>query len=466
MARTRDTNPAALVSGLAIALALALAAPASAHNGNDVDSVIAQSVGAPDLKVKRHGDPVGQFSDGENTTAQVYGAAPGAGAPTLCPTVSNPVDDQINDPHAGGQHVIKVIYAHPADVEDRLPTYGPVIQAGVKTISGVVAGESGGTLSVRFDIGAFGGPHCLDIQRVALPHSRQYYSSPAKKAFEKVANDVMARLGPQGSPRDYLIYADLVAPSGIGGEAEVYLDPGESDVPAAAAIHNQGDFVAVLYGRGGTDFFGSGAGFAPGTTSRTHVELALHELSHNLGAVQRSAPNSSGAGHCNDRYDLMCYEDGGPGRLFTDRNCDGAVSAPLDPYSAALQAWDCNKDDYFNPSPAPGSYLDTHWNLADSAFLCAPATCTPSDTQPPDTIFEKAPAKKKGRASRAGVRFRATERSSFRCKVDGRKPRTCSSPYKAKAKPGRHVIRVTATDASGITELIPAKARFRVRKHR
>jgi hypothetical protein len=33
------------------------------------------------------------------------------------------------------------------------------------------------------------------------------------------------------------------------------------------------------------------------------------------------------------------------------------------------EAYDCSGNDYFNPSPAPGSYLATHWNVYDSAFL-------------------------------------------------------------------------------------------------
>ena len=58
----------------------------------------------------------------------------------------------------------------------------------------------------------------------------------------------------------------------------------------------------------------------------------------------------------------MCYaEDGGAA------HADAADCAGLP--GAIPQNYDCGRDDYFNPAPAAGSYLATHWNTYDSAFL-------------------------------------------------------------------------------------------------
>jgi hypothetical protein len=101
-------------------------------------------------------------------------------------------------------------------------------------------------------------------------------------------------------------------------------------------------------------------------------QTALHELMHNLGGVQYTAPHSSAGSHCIDEWDVMCYSDSPkyPAMQF------------LCPDRATFQnRLDCNSDDYFNPNPPPGSYLDTHWNTADNVFLRPGLALCPATAQ-------------------------------------------------------------------------------------
>ncbi len=86
-----------------------------------------------------------------------------------------------------------------------------------------------------------------------------------------------------------------------------------------------------------------------------------HELGHNLGAVQQSAPNSTAGAHCTDGYDAMCYDDGSAG--------SGGYNEKACPDELLYFALDCNGDDYYAPVPAPGSYLASHWNIVDNDWL-------------------------------------------------------------------------------------------------
>lgn len=123
---------------------------------------------------------------------------------------------------------------------------------------------------------------------------------------------------------------------------------------------------------------------------------------------------------------------------------------------------------------------DTNDSAADFA-LTAPApqnnSATPSETacsgggggaggadaDPPNTKIKKGP-KGKVESDTVKFRFKSTEAgSSFDCKLDRKKYKSCRSPKKLKnLDQGKHRFAVRATDVAGNTDDTPAKRKFRV----
>ena len=109
--------------------------------------------------------------------------------------------------------------------------------------------------------------------------------------------------------------------------------------------------------------------------------MPAHELTHNIGGVQQGAPHATVNGHCYDDNDLMCYDDGSGVPVL--QMCGSAQEDLLD----------CNKDDYFNTNPAPGTFLADNWNTASSSFL----DVVPVLVSPPDvTLGSSSPAAQTG----------------------------------------------------------------------
>jgi hypothetical protein len=253
----------------------------------------------------------------------------------------------------------KVVYAYAADRPDRFAGWANAIQANVAIVSRFLSAQDGGAKALRFDMGTGCGPSYVDVQTVQLPGPRSAYADN----FGAIASAVQRALGAARAPRDAIVIAD-----GLSGSSQEYglgetIMGASGEVAGAANVHNRGGLTSVLFSRDGAA--------APGTPRwGWWPEGFLHEMTHNLGAVQWGAPHSTEPrgqslpqyGHCWQGADVMCYtEDAGAAHPM-QQDCAGLPGA-------IPQNYDCGRDDYFNPAPAPGSYLATHWNTYDSAFL-------------------------------------------------------------------------------------------------
>ncbi|HVW31200.1 MAG TPA: Calx-beta domain-containing protein, partial [Acidimicrobiia bacterium] len=248
---------------------------------------------------------------------------------------------------------VQAVYAFPADRSDR---YNQVLAsirqwaAETDAVFQASAAQTGGTRRVRFVTDQ----NCdLSVARVAL-------SAQGDDTF----NNTIAELAAQGynrADRKYLVWMDSTELCGIG---TYYLD----DRPGADNFNNGRSGVPGSVARIDSGCWGLGA---------RGQSVEAHELMHNLGAVQATAPNATVNGHCSDDDDRMCYADGSP--LLVLRTVCGANDEAL---------FDCRKDDYFNTAPPAGNYLAAHWNTAGNSFLATTASSPtltigdPSVTEP------------------------------------------------------------------------------------
>ncbi|MEV4947119.1 RICIN domain-containing protein [Streptomyces sp. NPDC053755] len=236
---------------------------------------------------------------------------------------------------------VQVVYAH-APGTDRYATYLASFRkwaADADLIFSASAEDTGGVRHIRYVTGSDCVPTVLDIE---LP-------APALAEFSAM-NRALAARGLDRRDRKYMIFADAQVYCGIGTFAG-------DERPAQNNLSNFGP----SYGRTDTGCWGG--------------HTAAHELGHNLGAVNNSAPHTSRGAHCTDEWDVMCYSDSPYYPRMRSVCQDGAYENRLD----------CNHDDYFHTSPKPGSYLASHWNIADSQFLMRNKGNTRPDPSPTGT---------------------------------------------------------------------------------
>lgn len=107
------------------------------------------------------------------------------------------------------------------------------------------------------------------------------------------------------------------------------------------------------------------------------VDVAMHENAHNMGAVSDNSPDASGRGHCDDGYDVMCYDDReeeGQELTYRDDVCL---------LGSRGMHFDCGNDTYFDTRTESGEWLSRHWNLGHANNMALSF----SGTRPPPEPF-------------------------------------------------------------------------------
>lgn len=253
------------------------------------------------------------------------GSVTPAGAPTTSGLAQHVSRSCTGDGSDGSR--VKVLYVRTADQPDRFASVRTVIEneiANVDDVFALSAQKGGDGRRVRWVHDAGCAPV---IDPVVLPVG----------SLDTSYNPTISALVAAGysSPnRKYLAFSDGNALCGVG---TMYRDSS----PTSNLNDHRTGYARV----------------DQACWSRNDHSTPAHELMHTLGSVNNDAPNASANGHCVDDADLMCYADA-PG-VTTRSVCPGDQEA----------LFDCGNDDYFSTAQVPASYLQTHWNVASSAFL-------------------------------------------------------------------------------------------------
>ena len=278
---------------------------------------------------------------------------------TWCGAANRDTDDTAHAAFPAGVRQIKVVYAHAHDQPDDFDRWKDALQTNVSRIEQFLALQTGGRRALRFDMGTVCGPQYVDIQDVHLPYDRTaYVAGTDEQNFYAVADDVAAVVDTAG--RDVFILADGLT----ADDPDPVHDDGVNGVWGIAEVSPDDTAGSGNYANGGglTGMMLTPRSTAP-NSSDWQPTVMLHEITHNLGGVQQSALHSTPFAHCWDGSDVMCYQDGSSGsQPYTSGVCPTIAGA-------IPQTYDCGHDDYFNPDPAPGTYLATHWNVYTSAFM-------------------------------------------------------------------------------------------------
>ena len=241
------------------------------------------------------------------------------------------------------------IYMYPKDGVNRFSTFAAMFQADAVQADSLLQARY--QRGVRWDYRAGacyktetspGGP-CVDITVVKARSRTSQFSSNAFSTVKKEVDGLF-----KNPNKKYVVWLDMDYRSACG-QGHLYQDTRRSPDNNS----NLGRTLSVVYRAYPNDFLTGG--FCRGT-------VVLHEIGHNMGAVQRVAPHAFDGAHCNDsNEDVMCYINN---------------TAP----DTGDVVFDWGTDDYWDPAANPDKVTNPvapntpdrlpWWTVNLSRFVC------------------------------------------------------------------------------------------------
>lgn len=263
--------------------------------------------------------------------------------------------DQKDLDELAGLPQVHAVYVYPAKTTSRFATFAAMFQADARQASSLLQGLG---RDVRWDrrpgtTSCNGATTLLDITVFQSSYNAKQLSTD--RQFNLVANELQASGKFSAPDKKYVAWLD--AGSRYCGQGSLWQDATRLSTNKSEVNRTTG----IVYRPYSTSDPKTG-GFCRGRT-------LLHELGHNLGAVQNVAPNAFDGAHCDDdNNDTMCY-----------------TGQAADQVSSAEPQFDYGKNDYWDlgatrPTTDDDGYPRDPteklgwWALNLSKYICPPAT--------------------------------------------------------------------------------------------
>jgi hypothetical protein len=256
---------------------------------------------------KSHGPDTKALDKRGRTPAATYAVdnhAPWSASEWDGQTFTSDQPDTTSDP------TVHAIYLYPSNKPSRFSQFAAMFQADARQANDLIYNLYG--RGVRFDNRAGG---YLDVTAVRSSSADKKLSGG--RQFNLVHNELISK-GFNNPNKKYLVWLD--SGSRYCGQGQLY-----QDTRRTQANNNNLRTTAIVYRPYATGDPATG-GFCRGRT-------ALHEVGHNLGALQGVAPNAFDGAHCDDSAeDVMCYtsatsnDTGGPAFDYGNDDYWGALS--------------------------------------------------------------------------------------------------------------------------------------------